>query len=72
MKKFECVGHYQKRVGSWLRNLKKTTQKDWEDVGKEREGLEGIEKDWEDLPSNVENLEAMKPLCVALMSVSKG
>ena len=24
-KKFECVGHYQKRVGSRLRHLKKNT-----------------------------------------------
>ena len=28
IKKFECVGHYQKRVGSRLRNSKKKTQKD--------------------------------------------
>ena len=27
IKKFECVGHYQKRVGSRLRNLKKKKQK---------------------------------------------
>ena len=72
IEKFECVGHYQKRIDSRLRDLKKTTQKEWEDVGKDREGLEGIEKDWEDLPSNVENLEAMKPVFMALMSVSKG
>ena len=31
IKKFECVGLYQKRVGSRLRNLKKITQKDWEE-----------------------------------------
>ena len=27
IKKFECVGHHQKRVGSRLRNLKKKTKK---------------------------------------------
>ena len=32
IKKFECVGHYQKRVGSRLRNLKKKkTEKDREE-----------------------------------------
>ena len=31
IKTFEFVGHYQKRVGSRLRNLKKKTQKDWEE-----------------------------------------
>ena len=30
IKKFKCVGHYQKRVGSRLRNLKKT-HKDWKE-----------------------------------------
>ena len=67
--KFECVGHYQKRVGSTLRNLKKKNTKGLGGNGKltntkidTMQNYFGIA-----LHSNVGNLAAMKSVCMASM-----
>ena len=68
IKRFECVGHYQKRVGSMLHNLKKKTQKDWEEGKLINTKIDTMQNDFGiALCSNVGNLVAMKSAGMASM-----
>ena len=68
IKTFECVGHYQKRVGSRLRDLKKSTKR----LGRKGK-ITNAELDTMQnyfgisLLSNLGNLAAMKSACMASM-----
>ena len=75
IKKFECVDHYQKGVGSRLCNLKKKTNKQT-NKDKRTGGKEKLTNTKTDaipnyvgigLRSNVGNLAAMESVCMALM-----